>query len=153
LPQKNYRGNNNYCHVSFADTILGFCHVIIVVAIEVIAMNDWQCNRAYCHKRWSLHKMLSQWCYAWQKQSIATKLVAVNPIFCKASLCCNNQTFAATWEKRCEPYHYLTTCYASQPTSYCCNNGLLHLFWAYCNDSMLKQKGKNLVVTQGGCSG
>jgi hypothetical protein len=30
--------------------------------------------------------MLRQRCYAWQKPSIATKLVVENPIFCKASL-------------------------------------------------------------------
>jgi hypothetical protein len=44
------------------------------------------------------------------------------------------------------PYCYLTTCYASQPTSYSCINCLLHLLCSYYNDSMLKQKGKNLVV-------
>jgi hypothetical protein len=51
------------------------------------------------------------------------------------------------------PYCYLTTCYASQPSSYCCSNWLSHLFWAYSNDSTMKQKGKNLVVnTSGGSS-
>jgi hypothetical protein len=103
LPQKNYRCNNDYCHISFADTILVFCHVMIVIAIEVIATNDWWCNRAYWHERWSLHKMLRQWCYAWQKQSIATKLVVVNPILCKASLSCNNQTFATTQKNVVNP--------------------------------------------------
>jgi hypothetical protein len=123
------------------------CHVMIVIKIEVIAINDWYYNITYCHERWSLQKMLRQRCLAWKKPSIATILVVANPIFWKHFLHCNNQTFATTPKKCCELYCYLTTCYTSKPTSNCCNNGLLHLFWAYCNDSMLKQKGKNLVMT------
>jgi hypothetical protein len=67
-------------------------------------------------------------------------------IFCKDSLCCNRQAFGTPQKKRCESYCYLTTCYTSQPTSYCCNNFLLHIFCSYYNDYTSKQKGQNPVV-------